>query len=129
MLTIASLYFIITGIQFWVSDYMLLVLNFPESSVFTIYGICSITSTLLGVIIGGIIVHKIGGYQNPNSFKLCLFMALLASLFAFPIPYISGMAPFVTLLSLLLFCGAFIMPTLTGKHSFHLDRHHDFLCP
>lgn len=44
-------------------------------------------------------------------------MALLASLFAFPIPYISGMAPFVTLLSLLLFCGAFIMPTLTGKLS------------
>ena len=56
MLTIASLYFVITGIQFWVSDYMLLVLGFPESSVFTIYGICSITATLLGVIVGGIIV-------------------------------------------------------------------------
>lgn len=115
MLTISCLYFVITGIQFWISDYMLLVLGFPESSVYTIYGICSITSTLFGVIVGGIIVHKIGGYQNPNSFKLCLFMALVASGFALPIPYVNSMAPFVALLSLLLFCGAFIMPTLTGK--------------
>lgn len=126
MLTIASLYFVITGIQFWVSDYMLLVLGFPESSVFTIYGICSITATLLGVIVGGIIVHKIGGYQNPNSIKVCLFMAFLASGFALPIPYVSNMGPFVTLFSLLLFSGAFIMPTLTGK-SYLILRYNDIV--
>lgn len=115
MLTISCLYFVITGIQFWVSDYMLEVLGFPESVVFTIYGVCSITATLLGVIIGGIAVHRLGGYQNLASFKLCLLMAIIAAALALPIPFVNSMAGFVTLLSLLLFSGAFIMPTLTGK--------------
>ncbi len=107
---------------------MLLVLKFPEQSVFTIYGICSITSTLLGVIVGGVCVHRLGGYQNPNSFKLCLLMALVASLFAIPIPYVNSMGLFVALLVMLLFCGAFIMPTLTGIHPFHV-RNYDFFSP
>ena len=39
MLALSSLYFIVTGIQFWVSDYMREVMGLSDAEVFTSYAI------------------------------------------------------------------------------------------
>lgn len=93
---------------------MLQVVKLPQNVVYTSFGIISITATLAGVIVGGISIHRLGGYADPRAFNLCLVMAYAAGIVAAPIPYIKNAALLGILLSLLLFCGAFIMPSLTG---------------
>ena len=50
---ITSLYFVVTGIQFWFSDYMITEIGVEKQKVFAWFGIVSITGPILGVFIGG----------------------------------------------------------------------------
>lgn len=52
MLGISSLYFIVTGIQFWMTDYLRNVLQQEKSIVFLTYSILSITAPTLGALFG-----------------------------------------------------------------------------
>ena len=94
---------------------MLNVVKLNPKVVYTSFGIISITATLAGVVAGGISIHRLGGYADPRAFNLCLIMAYAAAVVAAPIPYTKNAAVLGSLLSLLLFCGGFIMPSLTGK--------------
>ena len=60
----------VTGIQFWVSDYMLTVIGENKAIVFPSYVIVTITAPTLGVLSGGILSHKSGGYKSSNALKL-----------------------------------------------------------
>jgi sugar phosphate permease len=71
MMAISSLYFIITGIQFWVSDYLMNVLNVSQETVFIAFAVSCVSGPTIGVIVGGVIVHKIGGYRSPRALPLC----------------------------------------------------------
>jgi hypothetical protein len=59
---ITGLYFIVTGIQYWVTDYMISALKVEESVVHTTYGIVSITGPVLGVVVGGNVTTSFGGF-------------------------------------------------------------------
>ena len=61
--SITGLYYIVTGIQYWVTDYMISVLKEDKEVVFTTYGIVSITGPVLGVIVGGNITTSFGGFK------------------------------------------------------------------
>lgn len=54
MLGISSLYFIVTGIQFWMTDYLRNVLDQDKNIVFLTYSIHSITAPTLGALFGKI---------------------------------------------------------------------------
>jgi MFS family permease len=60
--SITILFFIITGIQYWISDYMITVLKQEQTLVFICFGIISITGPVLGIVIGGNITNCLGGY-------------------------------------------------------------------
>lgn len=109
------MYFIITGIQFWISDYMQLVLGTPKSVVFICFSIVSITAPTFGVITGGYMVTYFGGYEKEESFLACRKLAIIALIVALPIPLISKLEVFLLLVWLLLFFGACIVPGLTGR--------------
>ena len=47
-LATSVIFFVISGVQFWASDYMLLALNMPESIVFPAFSIISLTAPTLG---------------------------------------------------------------------------------
>ena len=87
MLAIASLYFVITGLQFWISDYCRLVLGTPKQRVFIGYSLTSITSPTLGVLFGGKFVDKYGGYTGKHALKICLIFGILAAVGGLPIPF------------------------------------------
>lgn len=52
MMAISALYFVVTGIQFWISDYMRDELGAPKEQVYIWFAICSITAPTSGVIFG-----------------------------------------------------------------------------
>lgn len=52
MFAIAALYFVVTGIQFWISDYLREELHASREKVYIWFAICSITAPTSGVIFG-----------------------------------------------------------------------------
>jgi len=61
MLAISSIHFVVTGIQFWVSDYMILVLKQRYEKVVLVFGLVSITAPMFGVMLGGKLIERLGG--------------------------------------------------------------------
>lgn len=113
VLLLTSIYFILTGIQFWGPDYGINVLNRESTETIQVYSIVTITAPTLGVIFGGTLSHKFGGYTGSNAITLLCTLGTLATAFALSSPYI-GWPGFVVQLWFVLFFGAGLMPTLTG---------------
>lgn len=111
---ITCLYFVVTGIQFWFSDYMITEMGIDKQVVFTWFGIVSITGPILGVFVGGQITTALGGYKSLSNLYSILIMSIFSILFAFPIPFMSQTVPIVGLLWLELFTGGYMLPSMTG---------------
>jgi hypothetical protein len=86
--SITFLYFVVTCIQFWFSDYMISVMEQPKEIVFTIFGVVSITGPVFGVILGGIISSKLGGYNTKNSLYVTALLSAFACACALPISFL-----------------------------------------
>lgn len=113
-LSIAGLYFIVTGIQYWVSDFIQEVLLVPPEETYYYFSITCLSAPLLGIVSGGAFFSSLGGYNNPRSFLWCLIIGSSALLFAAPVAFSDIKWLTYVCIWLLLFVGASILPTLTG---------------
>lgn len=115
VLALSALCYVITGVQYWVSDYMQGVLFIKKGGQRLLYfTLVCFTSPTLGVFIGGHISNKIGGYEEKESIIFCLICGIIASVFAFFVPLLSNIFLFVMFLWIVLFFGAAILPSITG---------------
>ncbi len=114
MLAICCLLFIVTGIQFWISDYMQAVLKIDSKDVFIVFAAVSITAPTFGVLAGGFLITKLGGYTNKTALEACFKISILSALSGMFLPFVDNIPLFVILIWLLLFFGASIVPGLTG---------------
>jgi hypothetical protein len=114
MLGICCLLFIVTGIQFWISDYMMIVLHVEPKKVFITFAVVCITGPIFGVICGGYLIQKLGGYTSKVALETCFKISILAGASGMFLPLINNYYIFVTLVWLLLFFGGSIVPGLTG---------------
>lgn len=67
-MALTLLYFTVTGIQYWTMKY--LELNFSEVSHASrdfYFTISSFTAPIGGVVVGGIITSKLGGYNSKKA--------------------------------------------------------------
>merc|ERR1711970_207245 len=108
------IFFIMTGIQFWVTDYLVTTLEVPEATVISTFGIVSITGPVLGVVIGGNVTSYLGGFRSKKALYVTLVMGVLCSCVAAPIPFLNDFTSFIACLWFLLFFGGYMMPTLSG---------------
>ena len=116
-LGLCSIYFIVTGIQFWMTKYLIEILEGEPLLVNTIFSIISVTAPLLGVILGGTFSDKYGGYKGENAIKaikICIAFGLISFVFAFPMGFLFQMIYLCILLWTFLFFGAAIIPIGTG---------------
>ena len=113
VLTMSILYFIVTCVQYWSSDYMLVALEITDEKLrlFAFSFVC-LTSPTVGLITGGFIVDKLGGYHKKSFF--CLIFSLLSIIPAIPIPLIDSIYIYTALLWVLLFFGASLIPSTQG---------------
>ena len=65
-----------------------------------------------GVIIGGIIFNKIGGYESPKAYPLCVLIMSIGSTIGFPLPFVTDPNLSALLVWVEFFCGGFCMPAL-----------------
>lgn len=116
-LGLCSMFFIVTGIQFWMTSYLIDILGNNPIHVVIIFSAVSITAPLAGVIIGGTFADKYGGYKGKNTLKalkLCIAFGVVAFVFAFPLGLLTSLIYITVLLWTFLFFGAAIVPVGTG---------------
>ena len=122
VLAISSLYFVVTCVQFWATDYLI---NGPQKYDKYIVMLCfivtSATGPIAGVIFGGYLADKIGGYrgspeQRFRCVSLVFFFALIGNVFAFSATYWPGGGMWYVMgcLWFLLYFGGACLPPLTG---------------
>lgn len=116
-LALCSLYFVVAGIQFWITVYLIEVLGCDPVFVLISFGVTCITGPLVGVLVGSHIADNMGGYKGENlliALKLCAVFAVMACVFAIPIGFVGSLMFVAPLLWALLFFGGAMIPTATG---------------
>ena len=114
---LCSIYFIVTGIQFWMTEYMIGILGIQPVIVVIVFSLTSVTAPLSGVIVGGVFADKYGGYKGKNTvkaIKLCVAFGFISFVFAFPMGFLFDLFYLTVLLWTFLFFGAAIIPVGTG---------------
>ena len=116
-LGMSSIYFIVTGIQFWITKYLIEILNADQLVVNITFSLISITAPLSGVLFGGTVSDRYGGYKGRNESKallMCVGFAIVAFIFSFPMGFLFQIFYLSVLLWTFLFFGASIIPIATG---------------
>ena len=111
---IATLYFIVTGIQYWISEYFQIVLKISADEVYYVFAFICLTAPLMGIILGGFVFSSLGGYSSPKSFLWVLIISVFGSFTGLPTPLVDDKYKIYVLIWLTLFIGAFLLPTMTG---------------
>ena len=115
ILTLSILFFIVTCVQYWTSDYMLIALEVEdETKRLYAFSIVCLTSPTCGLLIGGYIVDYLGGYSNKKSLVFCFVFAISSIIPALLLPLVNSYYLYAILLWILLFLGSGILPTLQG---------------
>ncbi len=110
-------FFVVYGIQFWGTAYMIKTMNITPYSAMITYFLVTITAPVGGVLFGGYLLDQMGGYKGENkmvALKMCLFFSICCVLIAVPAGFIYNIYCFAPLLWLEIFFGASVIPPGTG---------------
>jgi len=66
VLAISGLYFIVTGIQYWITVYMITVLGATAEVAAIYFVFLCFTGPIIGCITGGIVTQYFGGYNSTK---------------------------------------------------------------
>lgn len=122
--SLSCLYFCVTGLQYWGSDYMNRVLGIhsPEKRLLYFSIIC-FSSPTIGVIMGGYIVNYLQGYEDKRVYDLCFILSILTLINAMISIFTQKIIVFIIFTWFALLFGGAIMPTLTGIVITSLPQH------
>ena len=93
---------------------MQIILKMDPKNVYVTFAIVCISAPVLGVLFGGILIQRMGGYTEPKALDACYYISILALLSGIFIPFLDYVPLIVVLIWLLLFFGGSIVPGLTG---------------
>lgn len=115
VLALSVLIYVISGVQYWISDYMMAILRIRDQNrrLFYFTLVC-FTSPTLGVLCGTLTKNKICQNDMKKSLLFCFILSILASTFAVIVPMLSSINYFVIFVWLVLFFGGGIVPVITN---------------
>ena len=90
-LSLGSLMFVITGVQYWITLYFLQILKANHLEVIIAFSLICSTAPMFGVMFGGWLSDHMGGYKEQNrlnAIQLTLVFSILAAVFAIPIGFV-----------------------------------------
>lgn len=118
MLNLTVLFFVVTGIQYWVKAFLEEVIGSDGSVVGIAFVFVSATAPTGGVIFGGWLIDRLGGYGGPvqilKTLRINASLGACAVACCLAILFMDSLAPIMTLIWLLLFSGGATVPSLTG---------------
>ena len=118
VLGLAALYFVVTGIQFWITQYLVLDLGGDVGVVGAWFVFCSATGPTAGVIVGGQLIDRWGGYQGKGqaaiALRFCLGFVVVAVGSCMVVAFGDSLQLVIPFVWLMLFAGGAIVPAATG---------------
>jgi MFS transporter, Spinster family, sphingosine-1-phosphate transporter len=93
---------------------MQIILKMDPKNVFMTFAFVCITAPVFGVLCGGYLIQKLGGYTDNRALDACFYISILAAISGIFLPLIDYIPLFGLLIWLLLFFGGSIVPGLTG---------------
>lgn len=118
VLGLSALFFVVTGIQYWVTLFLTTNTNNSTYVVHIAYLFVSGTGPVLGVFFGGWLIDKYGGYSGMDcearALKICIVLGFIAFLAAIPPSFLHDTYSIAVFLWIMLFCGGSILPACSG---------------
>ena len=114
MLATCVLFYVISGILFWATDYFIDVIGANKDEVTIAFGVTSITAPVLGAIASIPVETKIG-YTSKYTLPFCLVLAGICYGAATFIPVYNTMMPVIAHIWFLLFFGGMLLPITNGR--------------
>ena len=117
-LALSALFFVVTGIQFWATDFLIEVLRVERATVLGAFAATSATAPVFGVVFGGWIVDYVGGYEGTRGqFRISSIGSALAAIcvcLALPAGWFKSSILCLGCVWFVLFFGGAIVPGATG---------------
>jgi hypothetical protein len=127
-LTIAmcGLYWVVTGIQFWITKYLTQIIGTDPKTVTAVFSIVSLAAPISGVFFGGWVVDKYGGYkddetegpasgaQQLTTLKICTRFGIMSVVSIIPSAISRDFATIIVSIVGVLFFGGALVPPATG---------------
>lgn len=84
--------------------------------VFSLFTFVSISGPVLGVVFGGWLSSRLGGYNSPKSLYFMAAVSVFAIFVSVPIPYLGYETQWlqIVFLWIMLFCGGMMLPAIMG---------------
>jgi hypothetical protein len=95
LLAITCLFVTVTAVQFWMTDYMVSVLGQSQNTSFKVFSFVAAVGPISGVICGGILFDKCGGYNSYKSLHVLQLAGLGAWTTGVIAASMNSLAPFV----------------------------------
>jgi MFS family permease len=119
-LALCSLYYVVTGTQFWITEYANAQppegLGVDPTVVLWSFAFTSVTAPVIGVFLGGWVIDQQGGYKDEvyPTLRTCLYFAIGAAVSAVPAAQATDFKVVMGALWLILFFGGCIISPATG---------------
>lgn len=117
MLTLITIFFVAFSIQFWYTSFMIEILNQEKEIAHLYYFSIMLTCPTTGVVLGGYISDRLGGYKGVHMFqaiKICFIINIGCVLLAIPGCFPFDIFSFIIMMSLTVILSACQMPVLNG---------------
>ena len=122
VLGLSALFFVVTGVQFWATDFLISVMNGNKYTVMLLFVATSATAPVAGVAFGGWVIDRCaGGFRGanrPKALRLVTLLGVLANFAGWVGGWYDSKSIYfvVGCIWLLLFFGAACLPPLTGMY-------------
>jgi sugar phosphate permease len=90
VMSLATIYFLTTNIQFWMSDYLVTIDKIPYDTVVIAFTTICITAPTFGSVLGGYIGKKVNGYESVYCLPICIIGSILIIGASAPICFINN---------------------------------------
>lgn len=122
-ITLSCIYIIISATQFWMNDYMEKSLSIEDDKKrLYLFVILVVTSPPIGIILGGYLTSKVGGYDTEKAIYIPLFSSLIVFIFANIAPLTDKIYIFYPAFWIFFCFGSVLIPVITGIILVSVDK-------
>ena len=114
-ISLSSMFIIVSAVQFWINDYLefgLLIAD--EKHRLYAFTFVVVTSPAAGIIVGGLISSKLGGYDTEKAIYIPLIASFIVCVLANITPLATNVFIFLPLFWTYLFFGSILLPIVNG---------------